>query len=93
MSIITVNGSIQVKDSNNSTHTIQGSDFDLDHVSTDNDRPMGPGLIYEATIENEDIEVTLMVSEYPAGGYETHDVTVHEGTLVSNNLKVSVQSE
>lgn len=93
MSTITVEGSIQVRDKKNNIHTIDGDDFDLDHVSTDNDKPMGPGLIYEATIENEDIEVTLMVSEYPAGGYETHDVTVDKGTLVSNNIKVSVQSD
>jgi len=34
-----------------------------------------------------------MVSEYPAGGYETHDLTVDKGTLVSNGLTVTVQSE
>lgn len=74
MSTITIDGSVQIRDDNNNTHTIQGSDFDLDHVSTEHDRPMGSAFMYEASIENEDIEVTLSVWEYPAGGYETHDL-------------------
>ena len=93
MSTITVEGSIQVRDANNKAHTIQGDDFELDHISTDPDRPMGAGLMYEASIENEDIEVTLMVSEYPVDSYETNEVTVNKGTLVSNDLTVSIQGE
>jgi len=93
MSTITVDGSVQVKDDNNNTHTIQGSDFDLDHVSTDHDRQQGPELIYEAIYETDDIEVTLSVAEYPEGAYNSHDLTVGKGSLVADQLSISIQSE
>jgi hypothetical protein len=93
MSTITVEGSIQVRDSNDNIHTIPGDDFDLDHVSTDHQRQQGPELIYEATYETDDIEITLSVAEYPEGTYNSHDLTVGKGSLVADQLSISIKSE
>ena len=93
MSIITIDGSIEVQDENGQTHTIHGSSFSIDHVSTDSDRPMGSEQIYEATYEDDDVAVTVTISEYPEETYETHEVSVDAGTLVSDNLSVSIHGQ
>ena len=91
--MISVKGTIKVKRTNGKIVTIDGSEFELENVSTDTDRSLGTERIYEGLYEDAGLEVTLSVSEYPVGGYNSHDIEVAGGVLIEDNMRIEVQLE
>lgn len=91
---VTIEGTIQVQDEQQQVHTIDGDDFNIDDPEVE-ERAQGEEYLYQATYENEDanFSITILISEYPVGAYNFHDVHLYDCALLQNQLTVTVQPD
>lgn len=88
-----IGGSIDVKHNNlGVTITITAQDLGFDEVEIDN-KPQGISRTQVGSHKDGSLTVTVSIEEYPAGIANAPIIDVKGGTLVSDNLTMTVPLE